>query len=138
MNAPLTDGSNPPTPAHLQIIRLAMLLGGLFFGGIVWYLIREGALQPTPDEELALLLRYLFYGLLVAVLVGLVALRRLADRPESAGKRGTLLLAGYGIAEGLMLFGVVYLLLTGNATLFLGGLAIFLLSFLILPLEPPA
>ena len=47
-----------------------------------------------------------------------------------------LLIVGYALAEGLVLFGAVYLFLTGKTVLFLGGLLVFLVAFMLLPIQP--
>lgn len=83
-------------------------------------------------------MRVVFYVLLAGHLGGIWLLRQRADRAEAFQQRARLLIIGYALAEALVFFGAVYLLLTGNASLFLGGLIVFLLAFLILPLRPPS
>lgn len=81
------------------------------------------------------MLRYLFHGVLISVLVGGWLVKQRADRAETCEQRTGVLLVGYALAEGLTLFGGVYLLMTGSTVLFLGGLLVFLLAFQVLPVQ---
>ncbi len=132
-------GSSPElTPTTLNIIRLALLAGSAIFGGIAWYLTSSGQMTPSLDEDTASVLRYVFYGLVVAHLLGIFLIRQRADMAEAFAKRAQLLIVGYALAEGLVLFGAVYLFLTGNTILFLGGLLVFLVAFFFLPIQHEA
>ncbi len=106
------------------------------FGVIAWYLTGSGQIEPSMTEPVASTLRMVFYVLLAGHLVGIALVRQRADRAEAFTQRAKLLIVGYALAEALVLFGALYLFLTGNATLFLGGLVVFMLTFLMLPLQP--
>ena len=132
------DGLQTLTPSFLNIIRLAMLAGSVLFGAIAWYLTNSGQIEPSMSASVASTLRIVFYVLLASHLAGIWLLRQRADLAETFQQRARLLIIGYALAEALVFFGAVYLLLTGNASLFLGGLLIFMLAFLLLPLAPPS
>ena len=113
-----------------------MLGGSVIFGAVAWYLTSSGQMTPSMDEGVSSILRYVFYGFVAAHLIGITLVRQRAVSAETFAQRARLLIVGYALAEGLVLFGVVYLFLTGSAMLFLGGLLIFLVAFMLLPIEP--
>jgi hypothetical protein len=131
-------GSQGLTPSTFAILRLALLGSSVLFGVVAWFLIRNGQLVPTLDEEDASAVRYLFYALVAISVFGMWRMRQRADQAETFSHRARLLIVGYALGEGPALFGVVYLFLTGNATLFLGGVLVFLFAFWILPIQSPA
>ena len=120
----------------LNIIRLALLGGSVLFGAIAWYLTSSGQMTLTMDEGVTDTLRYVFYALVAIHLIGILLVGQRAAGTETFTRRARLLIIGYALAEGLVLFGGVYLLLTGNAVLFLGGLLVFLVAFFLLPIQP--
>ena len=135
------DSSGAPnalelTPQTLNIIRLALLGGSVIFGAIAWYLTSSGQMTPTMEEGVIATLRYVFYAFVAIHLIGIWLVRQRADSAETFAQRARLLIIGYALAEGLVLFGGVYLLLTGNTVLFLGGLVVFLVAFMLLPIQP--
>lgn len=138
MESSSAGGSPELTPTTLNIIRLALLGGSAIFGAIAWYLTSTGQMTPSLDEESAAVMRYVFYGLVAAHLLGIWLIRQRADMAEAFTKRAQLLIIGYALAEGLVLFGAVYLFLTGNTVLFLGGLLVFLVAFFFLPIQSGA
>ena len=127
-----------PTKASMNIIRFAMLAGTVFFGGLAWYLVQSGQIEPAIEASLASTIRLVFYVALVGVMLGLAFLRQRLTQAQVWARRASLLLLGYALAEGLTFFGIVYLFLTGDPALFLGGLLVFLLTFPFLPVRLPA
>jgi len=128
-----TSSESGLTPTTLNIIRFAILLGLVVFGGVAWVLTGSGSFAPSFDTDETQLLRYVFYGLTVLVLGGLLLLQQRAGQAETFQKRGALSIAGYALAESVGLFGAVYLLLTGSPYFFLGGVIVMLLAFLLFP-----
>jgi hypothetical protein len=123
--------SNDDVLALLQPLRLivpAMALGVVIFAAIVIYLITVGGMSTTPD--LANLLLATLAALAVILLVTYVIVRKLVTEwlrrsqadpgsgavAPAAVARGffTTTLIGAAMAEGLSLFGIVILLVTGN------------------------
>ncbi len=127
------QGMKPPV---LNIVRFAMLGGVLFFAAIAWFLTSSGQMGAAGNDELAGVLRYVFYGLLVVDLGALWLVRQRIDRAETFEKKGPLLLIGYALGEGLALYGIVYWLVTGGMLLFFVGLLVFLAAFLVFPVQP--
>ena len=123
------------TPSSLNIIRFALLGGSLFIGGVAWFLVNSGQMTPSLDEEIASIFRMIYYPSVAIVIVAIWMIRQRAGKAESFAQRGKLLLIGYALAEWLTLFGAIYLLLAGNASLFLGGLLLFMVAFAILPIN---
>ncbi len=142
MPSSTTDGSSGVsgplelTSSKLNMIRFALLAGSVLFGAIAWYLTSSGQMTPTMDEGAASVLRYVFYGFVAVHLIGIALVRQHAGSAETFAQRARLLIVGYALAEGVVLFGAVYLFLTGNTVLFLGGLLVFLVAFFMLPLHP--
>ncbi len=124
------------TPQVLNIVRFAMLGGVLFFAAIAWFLTSSGQMGAAGNDELAGVLRYVFYGLLVVDLGAMWLVRQRIDRAETFEKKGPLLLIGYALGEGITLYGIVYWLVTGGMLLFFVGLLVFLAAFLVFPVQP--
>ena len=122
----------------VNLIRLVLLAGSVIFGAVVWYLVSSGQMTPSMEEGVSSVLRYVFFGFVAVHFVGIALVRQRAGSAETFSQRARLLIVGYALAEGLVLFGGVYMLLTGSAVLFLGGLLVFLVAFFLLPIEPPA
>ena len=123
-----------PTPATQTIIRYALLAGVLIFGGIAWFVSRENG--ADFDAGAAQTLRYAFYVLLLSSAVGLLFIHRSWQQAKTFQERFTRSLIGYAVAEGTALFGAVYLLLTGIAMLYVIGLVLFLIAFMVFSPAP--
>jgi hypothetical protein len=123
------------TPDSLRLIRLAMLAGIVLFGGIAWYISSgdtEGAVDPDGP---------LGYGAVLLVLAAattVMVVRRQLEGVTSFDRRSTRILVAAAVCEGAALLAGVLLLLSGSATPFLGALAVFLFSLLLLPIENPS
>ncbi len=126
------------TPTSVNIVRLALLAGSVVIGGIFWYLLRAGQLTPSADEQVASIMSTIFYLILATTIGALWVIRQRADKAETFAKRAPLLIVGYAAAEWLTIYGAVYLVMTGVASLFLGGLLVFLIAFAILPIQGPS
>ncbi len=124
------------TPQALNIVRFALLGGVVFFAALAWFLTGSGQMGVAGDDELAGVLRYVFYGLLVVDIGAMWLLRQRIDRAETFEKKGPLLLIGYALGEGLTLYGIVYWLVTGGMLLFVVSLLVFLTAFLMFPVQP--
>lgn len=118
-------------PASLQNLRLiipAMAMGMILFAAIVIFLITSGRMDTDPEPANLLLL--VLAALAVAELAAYVVIRKVITGnlrrrwlghavedvpPEELLKWfQTLTLVGAAMAEGLSLFGLVILLVTGN------------------------
>lgn len=124
------------TPATFNIIRYALLAGVLLIGGVAWFVTRENALG-TFDAEAATYFRYAFYAVFTASALGMLFIHRSLPQATTFPQRVTRCIMGYAVAEGTALFGAVYLFLTGSLQLYIIGLLLFLLAFLVFtPTDP--
>ncbi len=87
------------TPPVLNIVRFVMLGGVLFFAALAWFLTSSGQMGAAGNDELAGVLRYVFYGLLVVDLGAMWLVRQRIDRAETFEKKGPLLLIGYALGQ---------------------------------------
>jgi len=124
------------TPQVLNIVRFAMLGGVLIFAAIAWFLTSSGQMRAVVDDALAMVLRYVFYGLLVVDIGAMWLVRQRIDHAETFETKRHLLLIGYALGEGITLYGIVYWLVTGGMLLFFVGLLVFLAAFLVFPVQP--
>ncbi len=122
------------TPQTLNIVRLALLTGVLGFGAYGWFSTRNGGLSESLDPEVARVFQYAFIALFLGVMAGMAAIRRKALDGETFAKKAQFSLIGYALGEGVALFGGVYLLVSGSMTLYLAGLLVFLLAFVLFPI----
>jgi hypothetical protein len=122
-----------PAAIRLRVIRMALLAGVLTFGGIVFYLTSQRAPTTTPEAGKAMQMANI--AILVAVAVGLLVLQRLHANQADPSKRTALNIAAWAVGETAALFGGVHFLLIGNPTPYLVGLAMMLVSFVLVPIR---
>jgi hypothetical protein len=114
------------TPSSLRVIRLALLAGVLLLGGVVWYLGRQGSLPVDGAGFPAG--PWMFIAVCVAATIGILFVRAAQGRAPTFERRALLAIAGWALGEGVALFGGIYWLVSGRPTLYLAGLAIFLVA----------
>jgi hypothetical protein len=119
-----------PKPAGLAIIRIALGMGLLTFGGMAFVLSRSRAADAAPPPES---LTWAAWGVWGGALAALTAWRLLRARHVERGDAATLIV-GWAIGEVPALFGAAYLLLTGVPTLLLVGYMVFATAMLLFPL----
>jgi hypothetical protein len=117
---------------HLAVIRLAMLVGVLIFGGVIWFLRRQGGLAPL-DADAAAGARLIAVVWLVGSIGGLVAMLALTSREVTEARRRTLSILAWALGEGAALAGGVVYLMAGDARWYIGGLFVLLASFVLFP-----
>lgn len=127
-----TPTMKAPAALHLAVIRLAMLVGVLLFGGIIWFLRREGSVTPL-DAGAAEGARLIAVVWLVGSIAGLVAMLALSNRNIAEARRRTLSILAWALGEGAALAGGVVYLMAGDARWYLGGLFVLLASFVLFP-----
>lgn len=120
--------ANNVTPASLRIIRLALLGGVLLFGAVIAFLHSRGELpsRPTPLDQP--IIAWVFFGLCVGAAAVIVVLRGMAERAPAFEKQAGLVIAAWASGESVALLGAVHWFLTGRPTLFLVGLAVFVVG----------
>ena len=131
------DARRPaPPPGTLKIFRLAFLAGVLILGAVGGFLA-SGDVAPTLDDDTGELLTYVFFAFALGILGLLQFFRRLRARSETPGERFTFALVGYALADGVAIFGFVFILLTGSFLPYLTGVLVLLLAFVMFPPEVP-
>jgi hypothetical protein len=121
-----------PPAARFGIIRIALAMGVLTFGGVVYAMQAQGML-PAPAPEQTTMLRYAAYGVWGVVLAAMVILRSTQERRIERGEPMPLLI-GWALGEAAAIFGAAYWFLTGTPSLYFGGLAVFAAAFVLFPL----
>ena len=96
--------SKAPAAVHLAIIRLAMLVGVLLFGGIIWFLRRQGSVAPL-DADAAAGARLIAVVWLVGSIGGLVAMLALTSRDLTEARRRMVSILAWALGEGASLGG---------------------------------
>jgi hypothetical protein len=130
---PRLPGSPPTPPSTLAIIRIALLMGVLAFGGIT-YMVQKGETWAPAEPDLLAPLRVAMLATWVMATVLLLVMRaRLARLTETAGR--SILMVAWAIGEGAALFGGVYYFLSGDGTWFVIGLFFMLASFILFPIR---
>jgi ABC-type xylose transport system permease subunit len=116
----------------LLLIRFAMLFGVLLFGGVTWYLRRDGSVSPFDPSGAKTLLwvARAVWGLSMAACVILFIVIRNA---RSRAQAQTLSLVGWASGEAVALMGGVVWFLTGNTQWYQFGLVYLVLTFLAFP-----
>jgi FtsH-binding integral membrane protein len=120
----------------LMLIRLALLLGVLAFGGMTYAL--HSRAMPPADPATARLLLFTFYGLMLATFPVVIFFRVRRARAATEEQVATVMIAGWAIGEGVALFGTVRYFLTGDPTSFVLGVIYLGVVMVILPLRDPA
>ena len=121
----------PTSPMKLRIIRMAMLAGVLMFGVLAYYLSRQPRAEPVDAGALQT-------GniiLLIVAGIGLLVVQRVHAAQRDPAKRATFNIIAWALGEAVALFGGVYLLLTGEVTPYLVGLAMMIASFGLVPIR---
>lgn len=114
------------------VIRAAMLLGVLLFGGVTWFIRRTGDVPPFDPANASTLLWVArgVWGLSMAACIVLFALWRNA---RSAARVQSLSIIGWAAGELVAVMGGVVWFLTGNAEWYSFGLVYLVLAFLAFP-----
>lgn len=114
--------------ASLSIVRWALLAGATLFGAIAWVIadgtgLAPGLLAQIPYAPIVLT------GFFVTIVLAVWGLQH---QPKTASNP----VVGWALAETMSLLGGVYLLLVGDPTFWLVGLATqFVVSFVVMPLR---
>jgi hypothetical protein len=123
-----------PAPAAtrtLALIRIALLVGVLAFGGIVWYLRRSGDTSYNVDPRALRVAGQAVWGLMTLGTLGLfVAAGR--TPPE---RRGMFSVIAWALGEATAIYGGLFWLLLGNSQWYLYGVACLLLTYFIFPVR---
>jgi len=122
--------TNPPTRT-LALIRVAMLVGVLVFGGVVWWLRRSGSASYEADPRGLRAAGQLVWALAT---FGVLALFLVAGR-VAAERRPTLSVIAWALGESTALYGGLFWLTLGDPQWYLYGVACLLLTYFIFPVR---
>lgn len=129
----------PPTDAErlrtLGLIRVALLLGVLMFGGITWLENRQ-ALPAVGPALSSHALRVLVIVLVAAAVAGMLVVRVLLAREANVRRRGALCIIAWAGGEAAALGGGVYYFVFHDPRWYAVGLLVLVASFVVVPLRP--
>ena len=123
--------TSPGATRTLGLIRIALLVGVLALGGIVWHLRRSGDTGYTVNARGLRVAGQAVWGLTT---LGTLALFLLAGRatPE---RRGSLSVIAWALGEATAIYGGLFWLLLGDPQGYLYGVACLLLTYFIFPIR---
>ena len=125
--------ARPAGPATLNLIRFAILLAVLTFGGVTWFVHRQPGWTPDPSMDPAVL-RSVGYALWGTALIAVAFLRLRWDREQSPARRAPLRVVGWALGEAPALWGGVYYFVTDDAGWYALGVTFLILTFLLFPI----
>jgi hypothetical protein len=120
---------------------IGMLRGALFAGPVIFGVVAL-MLQGSPEHEPAdastlSAIRIAAYALIPAACIALMVLRSFRASAPIENRAG-ISLAGWGVAEAGAIVGAVLIYLGGEMWAWLAGLAVMIVSWLLLPADPKA
>jgi len=119
----------------LAMTRISYVLGVLLFGGVTFWLQRQGRLPPPAASETTF--RTIGYLIWPLGLAAILAIRSRVGRQPVLAKRAPWLTLGWAIGEGVALFGAVRYFAFGDPRSFVEGLLFLVLALILLPLRAP-
>ena len=116
----------------LGLIRIALLVGVLALGAIVWHLRRSGDTGYLVNPRTLRVAGQAVWG---SMTIGTLALFLLAGRaaPE---RRGSLSVIAWALGEATAIYGGLFWLLLGDSQWYLYGVGCLLLTYFIFPIRP--
>lgn len=120
------------TPAIL--IRGAMLIGVLLFGGVTWYVRRDGSPPELSRDTLTTLL-WVGRGTWLVSMTTCLALFGMLRNARSQKRITALSITGWAAGEAVAIVGGVIWFLTGISKWYSAGLVYFVLALLAFPLK---
>lgn len=127
----------PPAPPGgnatrtLGLIRIALLVGVLVFGGVVWYLRRTGDRAYGVDPRGLRRAGQAVWGLATLGTLGLF----LAAGRASPERRATFAVVAWALGESTAIYGGLFWMLLGDPQWYLYGVACLLLTYFIFPIR---
>ena len=133
MTAPARQ-PGPRPAASLALIRIAMLVGVLTFGAVIWFLHRQSAAPPAASEGAQRLAGALGY-VMIAVVVAIIAIRVAMARARDAERARSLNVIGWAAGELAALAGGVHYFLTNDPQWYGTGVLVLVASYVVLPIR---
>lgn len=118
----------------LAVIRIALMLGVLFFGALAWWLHGRPTWTPPDPRALRGVRRFVLMSW-IAVSVLLIFFRLRLERARTEAQRHTTLIVAWAVAEAAAMGGAVDFLLTRDTTMFAGGVFVLAAAFVLFPIR---
>ena len=123
--------TTPGSARTLGLIRIALLVGVIAFGGIIWYLRRAGDTGYLVNPRS---LRVAGQAVWASMTLGTLALFLLAGRAQPE-RRGSFSVIAWALGEATAIYGGLFWLLLGDSQWYLYGVACLLLTYFIFPIR---
>jgi hypothetical protein len=125
-----------PAPASgstrtLALIRIALLVGVLAFGGIVWHLRRSGDTSYNVDPRGLRVAGQAVWGIMTLGTLGLF----FATGRATPQRRASFSVIAWALGEATAIYGGLFWLLLGDPQWYLYGVACLLLTYFIFPVR---
>ena len=121
----------PGATRTLGLIRIALLVGVLAFGGIVWYLRRSADTAYLVNPRALRVAGQAVWGLMT---LGTLGLFLTAGRAKPA-RRARFRVIAWALGEATAIYGGLFWLLLGDSQWYLYGVACLLLTYFIFPIR---
>jgi hypothetical protein len=115
----------------LALIRIALLVGVLAFGGIVWYVRRSGYESYGIDPRALRVAGQAVWGFMTLGTLGLF----LGAGRATPERRGTFSVIAWALGEATAIYGGLFWMLLGDPQWYLYGVACLLLTYFIFPVR---
>lgn len=115
----------------LALIRIALLVGVLVFGAIVWYLQRSGSRTYSVDPRGLRVAGQAVWGLMTVGTLGLF----LAAGRATAERRAAFSVVAWALGEATAIYGGLFWMMLGDSQWYLYGVACLLLTYFIFPIR---
>ena len=115
----------------LALIRIALLVGVLVFGGIVWYLQRSNDLTYSVDPRGLRVAGQAVWGLMTLGTLGLF----LSAGRATPERRATFSVIAWALGEATAIYGGLFWMMLGDSQWYLYGVACLLLTYFIFPIR---
>ena len=123
--------TTPSATRTLGLIRIALLVGVLALGGIVWHLRRSGDTGYLVDPRALRVAGQAVWGVMT---LGTLALFLLAGRAKPE-RRGSFSVVAWALGEATAIYGGLFWLLLGDSQWYLYGVACLLMTYFIFPIR---
>ena len=115
----------------LALIRIALLVGVLVFGAIIWYLQRSGWESVAVDPRGLRVAGQAVWGLMTLGTLGLF----LAAGRASPERRAAFSVVAWALGEATAIYGGLFWMMLGDRQWYLYGVACLLLTYFIFPIR---
>jgi len=115
----------------LALIRIALLVGVLVFGAIIWYLQRSGWESAAVDRRGLRVAGQAVWGLMTLGTLGLF----LATGRATPERRAAFSVVAWALGEATAIYGGLFWMMLGDRQWYLYGVACLLLTYFIFPIR---